>query len=100
MDWRYPPADLKMPVVLASDLIYELRNVEPLVDLIKQILLPDGLCLLTDQDRIPSHSLRETLTAQGFVFTMKSLHAGEPGGRRVKGSLYRITWKESNQSVV
>src|SRR5207302_2858191 len=53
LDWRSPPADLKVPVVLGSDLIYELRNVAPLVGLIKQVLRPGGVCLLTDQDRVP-----------------------------------------------
>src|SRR5947209_7919187 len=31
MDWRQPPADLRVAVLLASDLIYEQRNVDPLV---------------------------------------------------------------------
>jgi predicted nicotinamide N-methyase len=91
MDWRSPPADLRVPVVLASDLIYELRNVDPLVLLIKRVLLTDGVCLLTDQDRVPSYTLRETLTAQGLAFSTKVVRAGEPGGRRLKGTLYRIT---------
>ncbi len=95
MDWRSPPADLRVPVVLASDLIYELRNVAPLVALIKQVLLPDGFCLLTDQDRVPSYTLRETLTAEGLAFTTKTVRAGEPGGRRLKGTLYRITHRAS-----
>jgi predicted nicotinamide N-methyase len=90
MDWRRPPADLCVPVVFASDLIYEQRSVEPLVTLIKRILAPDGFCLLTDQDRIPSASLRENLVARGLDFTTQAIRAGEPGGRRVKGSLYRI----------
>jgi predicted nicotinamide N-methyase len=90
MDWRYPPTDRRFPVLLASDLIYEMRNVEPLVALVKQLLAPGGVCLLTDQDRVPSHVLRDTLTAEGLPFTTQSLRAGEPGGRRVKGTLYRI----------
>jgi predicted nicotinamide N-methyase len=90
LDWRRPPASLRVPVVLASDLLYELRNVEPLVALIKAVLLPDGVCLLTDQDRVPSHLLRERLTAEGLPFTTQVTHAGEPGGRRVRGTLYRI----------
>ena len=90
LDWRHPPAGLRIPVLLASDLIYELRNVTPLVAFIKQVLLPGGLCLLTDQDRIPSASLRETLTVEGLEYTTRAIRAGEPGGRRVKGTLYRI----------
>jgi predicted nicotinamide N-methyase len=91
LDWRRPPASLRVPVVLASDLLYEMRNVEPLVGLLKAVLLPGGVCLLTDQDRVPSHLLRETLTAEGLPFTTQVMHAGEPGGqRRVRGTLYRI----------
>lgn len=91
LDWRHPPEGLQAPVLLASDLLYELRNVVPLVELMKQMLAPGGLCLLTDQDRVPSHLLRETLLAEGFAFTTKVMHAGEPGGRRARGTLYRIT---------
>ncbi len=91
LDWRHPPEGLRVPVVLASDLIYELRNVAPLVALIRQVLLPEGVCLLTDQDRVPSHVLRQTLAEEGLPFRTQMLRAGEPGGRRLKGTLYRIT---------
>jgi predicted nicotinamide N-methyase len=90
MDWRCPPADLKVPVLLGSDLVYELRNVPPLIALVKQLLAPDGVCLLTDQDRVPSHVLRDTLAAQGLGFTTQVVRAGEPGGQRARGTLYRI----------
>jgi predicted nicotinamide N-methyase len=91
LDWRNPPDDLRMPLILASDLIYELRNVPPLVEFVKKVLTPGGTCLLTDQDRIPSHALRETLETAGLSYATQVLRAGEPGGRRLKGTLYRIT---------
>jgi predicted nicotinamide N-methyase len=91
LDWRHPPDALRVPVILASDLIYELRNVAPLVSFVKKVLLPGGVCLLTDQDRIPAHALRETLAAEGLAFATKVLRSGEPGGRRLKGTLYRIS---------
>lgn len=94
MDWRHPPADLRASLVLGSDLIYEIRNVEPLVEFIKQVLEPDGVCLLTDQDRIPAQKLRETLENSGLPFTMQPVRAGEPNGRRLKGTLYRIRKSE------
>jgi ETFB lysine methyltransferase len=90
LDWRKPPTDLRAPILLASDLIYELRNVEPIVDFIKKVLPAGGLCLVTDQDRVPSLALRETLTGQGLQYTTQVMRAGEPGGRRLKGTLYRI----------
>jgi predicted nicotinamide N-methyase len=90
LDWRNPPDDLRVPVILASDLIYELRNVEPLSAFIRKVLTPDGVCLLTDQDRIPAHALRDSLEGLGLRFTTQVVRAGEPGGRRLKGTLYRI----------
>jgi predicted nicotinamide N-methyase len=91
VDWRYPPDDLRVPVVLASDLVYELRNVAPLATFLKRVAEPGARCLMTDQDRVPSYALREALAAHGFTFTTKPMHAGRPGGHRVKGTLYRIT---------
>jgi predicted nicotinamide N-methyase len=91
LDWRSPPDDLSAGVILASDLVYELRHVPPIVAFVKKVLQPGGVCLLTDQDRIPSHALKEILQAEGLPFTTKMMRAGEPGGRRMKGTLYRIT---------
>jgi predicted nicotinamide N-methyase len=91
MDWRFPPADTQFPLILASDVIYELRNINPVVALIKRMMAPGGMCLLTDQDRLPSYNLREALEGEDFAYASQILRAGEPGGRRVKGTLYRIT---------
>ena len=90
LDWRAPPDDLKVPVLLAADLVYELRNVAPLVACIKKLLAPGGLCLLTDVDRVPAAALKEVLHAEGLPYTTKMMRAGEPGGLRSKGTLYRI----------
>lgn len=94
MDWRHFPEDLRSPFILASDLVYELRQVEPLVAFIRKVLLPGGSAWLTDQDRIPAQALRDTLTAQGLQFTTKIMHAGQPGGRRVRGTWYCISHGE------
>ncbi len=90
IDWRTPPADLRVKIILASDLIYEARNVEPVIGFIKEVLLPGGVCLLTDQDRIPSATFGAALTAARLAFTTQFVRAGEPGGKRSKGTLYRI----------
>jgi len=90
IDWRYPPKDLQADLVIGSDLIFELRNVVPLVQLIKRLMAPGGVCWLTDQDRVPSRALRETLPEQGLEFTTQPMRAGKPGGQRVKGTLYKI----------
>lgn len=90
LDWRDPPADLRAPILLGADLVYELRNVEPLIRFIKKGLAPEGTCYLTDQERLPAHALRRQLEEEGLAYTTETVRAGEPGGRRVKGTLYRI----------
>lgn len=90
LDWRFPPDDLRVPIILAADLTYEMRNVDPLLAFIKRVLLPGGVCLLTDPDRTPAPFLRERLAENGLAFTTSFIRAGEPGGIRIKGTLYRI----------
>ena len=80
---------MQYPLILASDLLYEERNVAPVVGLLQKVLAPDGLCLLTDQDRKPAPLLRQMLVGSGFRFTTELMRAGQPG-LRVKGTLYRI----------
>jgi predicted nicotinamide N-methyase len=100
MDWRYPPAELRVPIVLASDLVYERRNLAPLASLIRGVLTPDGVCLLTDQDRVPSEVIRDHLTGEGLQFATQMMRAGEVGGRRYKGTLYRITLAGEQPRVI
>jgi predicted nicotinamide N-methyase len=90
LDWRFPPEGLTYPIVLASDLSYELRNLAPLAVFINKCLAPDGVCLLTDPDRPLAPRLREELAYEGLRFETQLIRAGQPGGRRTKGTLYRI----------
>src|SRR5262249_36892631 len=50
LDWRAPPDRACVPLIIAADLTYELRNIDPLIALIKKLLLPEGVCFLTDPD--------------------------------------------------
>jgi len=90
LDWRCPPTDLSFPIILASDLAYELRNLTPLTCFIKKVLQPGGICLMTDPDRPLAPRLREELAYEGLDFTTEFIRVGVPGGPRVKGTLYRI----------
>lgn len=91
IDWRQPPENFRFPLVLGSDLIYEARLVDPLTTFLKSAIAPGGTAIIVDQDRIPATLFRETLTAKDLHFTTQMVKAGEPGGRRLKGTLYRIT---------
>jgi predicted nicotinamide N-methyase len=90
IDFRCPPTGVKYPVVIGSDLMYEERLVDPLVGLLGAVLAPGGVCLITDPDRTPARVFRWKLAEAGFDVSAAFVRAGEPGGHRVKGTLYRI----------
>ncbi len=90
LDFRCPPSDVKYPVVLGSDLMYEERMVTPLVELLAAVLAPGGVCLITDPDRQAARVFKWKLQEAGYDVTPEFIRAGEPGGERTKGTLYRI----------
>jgi predicted nicotinamide N-methyase len=91
MDWRQPPENLQVPVILGSDLIYEQAMAEPLAELIQRVLAPAGFCLMGAQDRPATPALLQALGPAGLQYTSQPARAGVPGGERYKGNIYRIT---------
>ncbi len=89
MDWRVPP-ELKVPVILAADVIYEERNVAPLIAFVQAVLAPGGVCLLSDPDRSTKGGFRFALKQAGMSFARQAVSAPGPEGRVVEGSVYWI----------
>ena len=89
LDFRSPPTDRQYRVVLGSDLIYEDRLVNPLIDFLDAVLDPAGVCLITDPDRLASRRFRWTLGEAGFDVDPSPLTVGE-----AKGTLYRIRFAD------
>ncbi len=52
LDWRDPPAQ-RFPVILACDVLYEVRFHEPLLNLLETMLTEDGCCWIADPGRTP-----------------------------------------------
>ena len=89
LDWRVPP-NFQVPLLLAADVIYEERNIEPLIGLMRAVLAPGGVCLLSDPDRSTRGGFCFALKRAGFAFTRYPMTAPGPEGREVKGSVYKI----------
>jgi hypothetical protein len=76
--------------------MYEDRLVEPLAELINAVLPVGGLALVTDPDRMAAKSFRWRVQNVGLDVEPQFVRAGEPGGDRTKGTLYRITKPQMN----
>ncbi len=84
LDWRQPPAGA-FDLVLASDVSYEARNVEPLVAALGAVLAPGGLALVADQDRPYSPEFKRALAAGAYRWEAHPVRDSE-----VKGTIYTV----------
>jgi predicted nicotinamide N-methyase len=91
IDVRSPPQGLQVPILFASDVLYEPRLIEPTVAFIRDVLLPGGICLVGDADRISARPFRHEVFKAGLSITTTATRVGEPGGTRTKGTIYRIS---------
>lgn len=91
VDLRSPPPDLRANILLGSDLLYEPRLVEPVVAFLDAVLVPGGVALIADPDRISARPFKWRCRDAGLTVTPAFARAGTPGGERTKGSVYRIT---------
>ena len=89
LDWRVPPKQ-QFPLILAADVIYEERNIPPLISFISEVLTPGGLCLLSDPDRSTRGGFRYALRQAKLPFTRQKMTAEGPENRIVTGSVYHI----------
>ncbi len=88
LDFRQPP-DRKWPLILAADVIYEKRFIDPLATFLDATLAPGGTILLAEPNRIIAVPFFEALTALGFRYTRESRYANLHG-RTAEVSVYSI----------
>ncbi len=89
LDWRSPPPDL-YDLIIASDLVYEARNIEPMVELFKKTLAPGGTALAADQNRPHAEAFQVCLKKHGFKVEAMSFAVDKTRGYDVSGTVYRI----------
>lgn len=68
MDWDTPCFQCQFDVILASDVIYEEQNWQPIVDLLKNYLKPDGVVLLSEPNRKNADGFFNGIREYGFTF--------------------------------
>lgn len=88
MDWRWPPRDLQVPLLLASDILYEASMTETLAALISSLLTPDGVCLIMDCKRVAEDRFQTALRTRQLTFTAETI--ADPVGQANPGTLYRV----------
>ncbi len=79
-DWRDPPRSLFADLVIASDVIYERRFIEPFLKTLKKTVLPGGRAIVAEPWRKIAVKSVERLEKEGFSRTL-SLEEVQWGGK-------------------
>lgn len=98
VNWRQPAAGLLgalpggYPVVLAADVLYERRDIQPLLDLFERIVAPDGFIWLAEPGRPPASIFLETASRQGWSFSSTAWTGPwpDPGDADVVARVHRL----------
>ena len=90
IDLRSPPDGLQFGVILGADLLYDEKLVGPVVQFLASALTPTGVALLADPDRVAAKSFGHECRVAGLAVERAFARAGEPGGERTKGTIYRV----------
>ena len=69
------------PIIMAADVLYESRDIEPLIELITRLLAPDGMLWLSEPGRKVAARFLDTLAVRGWRFTSRSTDGPWHGGQ-------------------
>jgi predicted nicotinamide N-methyase len=103
VNWRDPAEPLLdgsvlFPVVLAADVLYERRDIGPLLDLMERIVAPGGMFVLAEPGRNPARTFLEQATERGW----RGDHSSFPGpwpDPKDEGVVVRIQKQWKNYSA-
>jgi predicted nicotinamide N-methyase len=92
MDWRSPPVGWQTDLLLASEPIYVMDQVESLARFVSDVLAPEGCFLMADNGRSQAEALRHGLAARGMtIFNQRTATYGD--GDELTGVVCQIYHK-------
>lgn len=92
VDWREDYPDLSLDFIVAAEVLYERRNIEPIAQFIAQRLAPGGKALLIDGDRQVADAFREAVPRAGLRLTETARRraALTPSDKPIVGRLFEV----------
>lgn len=90
-DWHCSWSGPRFELVLASDVLFERRNVAPVVKWLRSALAPGGIVLLSDPDRGSAEGFQVAAESEGFQVERFPRAISGPHGLPVRGTIYRLT---------
>ena len=99
MDWNTPCFNCKFRYILAADVIYEEHHWQPIVTLLQDYLVPNGIALFSEPNRKNAIGFFKLLSDNGFNY-QKSTYPVKLDGRTNQVSIYNRPTRERVKGVV
>ncbi len=90
LDWRSPNLNQKYEMIVASDVVYEERFFQPLIDLFQNFLAEKGTIILAEPNRSTARTFFGKLALAGFQFKNSDKFVNQ-NGKKIKVTIYTIT---------
>lgn len=90
LDWREPFDGEPFDLILASDVLYERRNVEPVARWIRSALAAGGTALVSDSNRSSAEGFAKAAEEAGLSVERIAREFMPPYGLLVRGTIYRL----------
>ena len=91
MDWSASCFQCQFDVILASDVIYEEQNWQPIIHLLKNNLKPDGMALFSEPNRENADGFFKDIRKNGFTFEKSTCNVTLDNKERLVNT-YVIQW--------
>lgn len=90
LDWRTPKLQKKFDVIVASDVAYEERFFQPLLNIFKEYLAIDGVIILAEPNRQIARGFFGKIALQGFQYIQYKITVHQEP-MDIVVSIYQIT---------
>ncbi len=98
MDWRKPDSDL-FDWIIASDVLYERRLHEILINVLDNMLAPDGEVWMTDPQRTAAADFPLLAASRGYRCSSAAIGWEAPATPMIAGTLLKINRAKYSRSV-
>jgi Lysine methyltransferase len=89
LDWRTLP-DERFSLIIGADVIYELRLVPLVAELLSRLLAPDGMGVIASPYRAAADGFPAALADFGLTCEEKAVSARSPDGQSIVGTIYQV----------
>jgi len=95
VDWTKLPDDLgTFELVIAADVLYEMRYADVVADAVARTLAPGGVFVLADQGRIALQAFLDEASARGLESKVTQRVDAPEGVAKPNITVYELRWKQ------